>query len=117
MNYINIMLDEGDDTHVVYSDMVDYDIFYMSNTPGAWERVLVAGDSISKTSEATMDENGGIHVAYYIDGSYDDIGYAAVRSLAHRPQFEIEPGLPNGVFLGEDNGTCLLYTSPSPRDA
>ena len=32
VNYINIMLDEGDDPHVVYSDMVDYDIFYMSNT-------------------------------------------------------------------------------------
>ena len=26
VNYINIMLDEGDDPHVVYSDMVDYDL-------------------------------------------------------------------------------------------
>ena len=53
VNYIDIMLDEGDDPHVVYSDMVDYDIFYMSNTRGDWERTLVAGDSISKTSSAT----------------------------------------------------------------
>ena len=58
-----------------------------------------------------MDENGGIHVAYYIDGSFDDIGYAAVRSLTHRPQFEIEPDLPNGVFLGVENGT--IYGTPS----
>ena len=111
VNYINIMLDEGDDPHVVYSDMVDYDIFYMSNTRGTWERILVAGDSISKSSEAAMDENGGIHVAYYIDGLFDDIGYAAVRSLAHRPQFEIEPDLPNGVLLGAENGT--IYGTPS----
>ena len=111
VNYINIMLDEGDDPHVVYSDMVDYDIFYMSNTRGTWERILVAGDSISKTSEAAMDENGGIHVAYYIDGLFDDVGYAAVRSLAHRPQFEIEPDLPNGVLLGAENGT--IYGTPS----
>ena len=111
VNYINIMLDEGDDPHVTYSDMVDYDVFYMSNTRGMWERILVAGDSISKSSEAAMDENGGIHVAYYIDGSFDDIGYAAVRSLAHRPQFEIEPDLPNGVLLGAENGT--LYGTPS----
>jgi alpha-tubulin suppressor-like RCC1 family protein len=111
VNYINLMLDEGDDPHVVYTDMVDYDVFYMSNTRGTWERVLIAGDSISKTSDATMDENGGIHVAYYIDGSFDDIGYAAVRSLTHRPQFEIEPDLPNGVFLGVENGT--IYGTPS----
>ena len=58
-----------------------------------------------------MDENGGIHVAYYIDGLSDDIGYAAVRSLAHRPQFEIEPDLPNGVLLGAENGT--IYGTPS----
>ena len=111
VNYINIMLDEGDDPHVVYSDMVDYDIFYMSNTRGTWERIHVAGDSISKSSEAAMDENGGIHVAYHIDGSFDDVGYAAVRSLAHRPQFEIEPDLPNGVLLGAENGT--IYGTPS----
>ncbi|MEC7112547.1 MAG: RCC1 domain-containing protein, partial [Candidatus Thermoplasmatota archaeon] len=85
VNYIDIMLDEGDDPHVVYSDMVDYDIFYMSNTRGVWERTLVAGDSISKTSSATMDSNGGIHVAYFIDGLFDDVGYATVRSLAHVP--------------------------------
>ena len=58
-----------------------------------------------------MDENGGIHVAYHIDGSYDDIGYAAVRSLTHRPQFEIEPTLPIGMFLGAENGT--IYGTPS----
>ena len=105
VNYIDIMLDEGDDPHVVYSDMVDYDIFYMSNTRGVWERTLVAGDSISKTSSATMDSNGGIHVAYYIDGSLDDVGYAAVRSFAHVPTFEIEPDLPNGLTFDADTGT------------
>ena len=107
VNYINIMLDEGDDPHVVYSDMVDYDIFYMSNTRGTWERIHVAGDSISKSSEAAMDENGGIHVAYHIDGSFDDVGYAAVRSLAHRPVFEISPDLPQGLSLGAENGTVF----------
>ena len=107
VNYINIMLDEGDDPHVVYSDMVDYDIFYMSNTRGTWERIHVAGDSISKSSEAAMDENGGIHVAYHIDGSFDDVGYAAVRSLAHRPVFEISPDLPHGAFTGRENGTVF----------
>ena len=107
VNYINIMLDEGDDPHVVYSDMVDYDIFYMSNTRGAWERIHVAGDSISKSSEAAMDENGGIHVAYHIDGSFDDVGYAAVRSLAHRPTYEISPDLPQGLSLGAENGTVF----------
>ena len=107
VNYINIMLDEGDDPHVVYSDMVDYDIFYMSNTRGTWERIHVAGDSISKSSEAAMDENGGIHVAYHIDGSFDDVGYAAVRSLAHRPTYEISPDLPQGLSLGAENGTVF----------
>ena len=107
VNYINIMLDEGDDPHVVYSDMVDYDIFYMSNTRGTWERIHVAGDSISKSSEAAMDENGGIHVAYHIDGAFDDVGYAAVRSLAHRPVFEISPDLPQGLSLGAENGTVF----------
>ncbi|MEC7280042.1 MAG: FG-GAP-like repeat-containing protein, partial [Candidatus Thermoplasmatota archaeon] len=105
VNYIDIMLDEGDDPHVVYSDMVDYDIFYMSNTRGVWERTLVAGDSISKTSSATMDSNGGIHVAYFIDGLFDDVGYATVRSLAHVPTFDIEPDLPNGLTFDANTGT------------
>ena len=105
VNYIDIMLDEGDDPHVVYSDMVDYDIFYMSNSRGVWERTLVAGDSISKTSSATMDSNGGIHVAYYIDGLFDDMGYATVRSFAHVPTFEIEPDLPNGLTFDAETGT------------
>ncbi len=113
VNYIDIMIDEDDDVHVVYSDMVDYDIFYMSNTRGVWERTLVAGDSISKTSSATMDQNGGIHVGYYIDGSFDDVGYAAVRSFTHRPQYEIEPALPTGLSLGDENGT--IYGTPSVR--
>ena len=69
VNYINIMLDEGDDPHVVYSDMVDYDIFYMSNTRGTWERLLVAGDSISKTPSAMMDENGGITLHTTLQGT------------------------------------------------
>ncbi|MBT5122039.1 MAG: hypothetical protein HOM38_04860, partial [Euryarchaeota archaeon] len=110
VSYVDIMLDEGDDPHVVYSDMVDNDVFYMSNTRGVWERVLVAGDSISKSSSATMDSNGGIHVAYYIDGSFDDVGYAAVRSLAHVPIFEIEPALPTGLSL--DSGTGVLSGTP-----
>ena len=113
VNYINLMLDEGDDPHVVYSDTVDHDIFYMSNTRGVWERVHVAGDSISKTSDAVMDENGGIHVAYLIDGLFDDIGYAAVRSLAHVPTFEIEPALPTGLSLDADTGT--ISGTPSQR--
>ena len=113
VNYINLMLDEGDDPHVVYSDTVDHDIFYMSNTRGVWERVHVAGDSISKTSDAEMDENGGIHVAYLIDGLFDDIGYAAVRSLAHVPTFEIEPALPTGLSLDADTGT--ISGTPSQR--
>ena len=54
-----------------------------------------------------MDENGGIHVAYHIDGSFDDVGYAAVRSLAHRPVFEISPDLPEGLSLGAENGTVF----------
>ena len=111
VNYIDIMLDEGDDPHVVYSDMVDYDIFYMSNTRGVWERTLVAGDSISKTSSATMDSNGGIHVAYFIDGSFDDVGYATVRSLAHVPTFDIEPDLPNGLTF--DANTGAISGTPS----
>ncbi|MDA8610547.1 putative Ig domain-containing protein, partial [Euryarchaeota archaeon] len=110
-NYVDIMIDDGDIPHVVYYDAVVHDIFYMSNARGAWERILVAGDSISKTPSATMDQNGGIHVGYYIDGSFDDVGYAAVRSLAHRPQFEIEPALPTGVLLGGENGT--VYGTPN----
>jgi alpha-tubulin suppressor-like RCC1 family protein len=111
VNYVDIMIADGDIPHVVYYDAVDHDIFYMSNARGVWERVLVAGDSISKTSSATMDGNGGIHVAYYIDGLFDDVGYAAVRSFAHRPQFEVEPALPTGMLLGVENGT--IYGTPS----
>jgi len=111
VNYVDIMISDGDIPHVVYYDAVDHDIFYMSNARGVWERVLVAGDSISKTSSATMDANGGIHVAYYIDGLFDDVGYAAVRSFAHRPQFEVEPALPTGMLLGVENGT--IYGTPS----
>jgi len=115
VNYVDIMIADGDIPHVVYYDAVDHDIFYMSNARGVWERIFVAGDSISKTSGATMDENGGIHVAYYIDGSFDDVGYAAVRSLAHRPQFEVEPALPTGVLLGVENGT--VYGTPTAFSA
>ena len=82
VNFVDIMLDEGDDPHVVYSDIVGKKILYMSNTRGVWERILVAGDSISWLSSATMDQNGGIRVSYYIEGSDKDLGYAAVRSLA-----------------------------------
>ncbi|MDA8718353.1 Ig domain-containing protein, partial [Candidatus Poseidoniales archaeon] len=111
VNYVDIMVSDGDIPHVVYYDAVDHDLFYMSNARGVWERILVAGDSISKTPSTTMDVNGDLHVAYYIDGSYDDMGYAAVRSLSHRPQFEIEPALPTGVLLGGENGT--VYGTPS----
>ncbi|MDG1552322.1 MAG: Ig domain-containing protein, partial [Candidatus Poseidonia sp.] len=83
----------------------------MSDARGVWERILVAGDSISKTPSTTMDVNGDLHVAYYIDGSFDDVGYAAVRSLEHRPQFEVEPVLPTGMLLGAENGT--IYGTPS----
>ncbi|MDA7740343.1 putative Ig domain-containing protein, partial [Euryarchaeota archaeon] len=105
VNYVDIMISDGDIPHVVYYDAVDSDIFYMSNARGVWERILVAGDSISKTPSTTMDANGDLHIAYYIDGSFDDMGYAAVRSLTHRPQFEVEPALPTGVLLGAENGT------------
>ncbi|MDP6195690.1 MAG: FG-GAP-like repeat-containing protein, partial [Candidatus Poseidonia sp.] len=105
VNFVDIMLDEGDDPHVVYSDIVGKKIHYMSNTRGVWERILVAGDSISWLSSATMDQNGGIHVSYYIEGSDKDLGYAAVRSLAHVPTFEIEPDLPTGLSLDADTGT------------
>ncbi|MDA9829639.1 putative Ig domain-containing protein, partial [Candidatus Poseidoniaceae archaeon] len=111
VNYVDIMVSDGDIPHVVYYDAVDHDLFYMSNARGVWERILVAGDSISKTPSTTMDVNGDLHVAYYIDGSYDDMGYAAVRSLSHRPQFEIEPALPTGVLLGGENGT--VYGTPN----
>ena len=49
---------------------------------------------------------------FYLDGVRDDVQY--YRSLYNLEQVEILRG-PNALLFGR-GGTCLLYTSPSPRD-
>jgi len=34
----------------------------------------------------------------------------------HSPRFGIWPGMAPGIHGADDEWTCLLYTSPSPRD-
>ena len=49
---------------------------------------------------------------FYMDGVRDDVQY--FRSLYNLEQVEVLRG-PNALLFGR-GGTCLLYTSPSPRD-
>ncbi|MDP6188282.1 MAG: putative Ig domain-containing protein, partial [Candidatus Poseidoniaceae archaeon] len=116
VNLLTLHLDQFDIPHVVYFDITDDDIFYMSNARGQWERTLVVGnDSIEGAMSSTINANGDLHVAYHVGGTDEDLAHAAVRSFTHRPQFEIEPALPTGVLLGVDNGT--LYGTPTAFSA
>ncbi|MBQ70251.1 MAG: hypothetical protein CMA65_02015, partial [Euryarchaeota archaeon] len=116
VNLLGLHLDRFDIPHVVYFDITDDDIFYMSNARGQWERTLVVGnDSIEGGMSPTINANGDLHVSYHVGGTDEDLAHAAVRSFTHRPQFEIEPALPTGVQLGAENGT--LYGTPTVSSA
>src|SRR5450759_2594401 len=70
-----------------------------------------------------LDCGGGLGIRYTAEQPPDTAAYAAVLARAVRPlgcHLLIEPGRslagPAGVILMRVLYTCLLYTSPSPRD-
>ena len=134
---VSIGLDDSNNPHIVFLDENDDDLFYMSNALGSWQSVLVTASADSGGTSHVMDASNDLHISYPLG---NHVGYADQRSLANQQTIETEPALPQGISIGTYNTTiygtpitdqptttytawvnttytsCLLYTSPSPRD-
>ena len=78
-------------------------------TPGQGQAAVISGINVGKVGAAEL-ENGVAKVRLDIEPRY--------RELLHQDaEFLLRPktGL-NDMVIEIDPGTCLLYTSPSPRD-
>ena len=100
-------------------------VFLLTQMGGKGDSSTPAATSTSAT--VTAADGSTADVSASTDGSSATLSVTATPGATAAPvaapaarlgPFEAGPGLPQNVFAGYESGkTCLLYTSPSPRDS
>ena len=97
--YTSILVDEMNNPHIAYYDVDNGDLIYTKYDGWNWNITTVdSNGNVGEHASLILDIFDNPHIAYY-DTTNQDLKYA--------------------YFDGTNwtNMTCLLYTSPSPRDS
>ena len=124
----HLVIDSDGHLHISYRDLdgSDSDILYATNQSGSWNyHRFSISNWVHQGSSIVVDSNDNVILNYfqnqkilktitYTDDGY--LGWSITPDLPTGLNFNISTGEISGTPTAVSPKTCLLYTSPSPRD-
>ena len=121
-NSLNLEFDDDSRTHIFFRQTGTHGLHHLWFNKAFWNHTLLDDGPIGSDIEIAIDADNMFHLVYTVQ-SESNLTEGEVRLLRFNETSESRQVLARGLSVSQavgmdlDSNNCLLYTSPSPRDA